>query len=458
MTGGFARHGGGEYGGVPLDDEKQTIRAWFGLAEPFDWRKRSYLGPLLFGIGVLIVGGLFSLAIAAAFKLLGAAVFGGLPQGAGSSFGLTGIIVAMIGAPFVVWRAVVAQKQVDVAEQGQITDRISKAVEGLGAEKTVKDAGEETTEPNLEVRIGAIYALERIAQDSLRDHIQIMEILCAYIRENAPLRETPKNPFEVWKKKTAEERDTDKADMPDWSAMLAWAKSLQKPRTDIQVAIEVIGRRKLGQIKVERNAAVRNSKVGYRLDLRETCLQAADISELEFSHACFEDSQMHGAILSDANMQGAALSGAWLHGAFLTRAVLQGANLDGARLEGAALMDTQLQGAELKGAKLQGALLVTAKMNGANLEMAELDASTVVALASFKGPALKHIDLTESKIEAYQLKNAFGDVSVILRGGHGPDYESWPDHWSKERLDPDDFITRHRAFRRSIGQDPDNPK
>ena len=48
-----------------------------------------------------------------------------------------------------------------------------------------RETRQKTAPPNLEVRIGAIYALERIAQDSLRDHIQIMEILCAYIRENS---------------------------------------------------------------------------------------------------------------------------------------------------------------------------------------------------------------------------------------------------------------------------------
>jgi hypothetical protein len=46
----------------------------------------------------------------------------------------------------------------------------------------------ELTEPNLEVRIGSIYALERIARDSDRDHIQIMEIVCAYVRKNSPVQ------------------------------------------------------------------------------------------------------------------------------------------------------------------------------------------------------------------------------------------------------------------------------
>ena len=128
----------------------------------------------------------------------------------------------MVALPLTLNRLVLSRRQTETAEQGHITDRINKAVEGLGATKLTKTVYEtpryqrkdgkwvrdkkailfplcapdgqeiidreivETSEPNLEVRIGAIYALERIAQDSDRDHVQIMEILCAYIRENAP--------------------------------------------------------------------------------------------------------------------------------------------------------------------------------------------------------------------------------------------------------------------------------
>ena len=63
-------------------------------------------------------------------------------------------------------------------EQGHITDRFTKAIEQLG-----KLDGER---PNIEVRLGAIYALERIAIDSPRDQWTIMEILTAYVRQNAP--------------------------------------------------------------------------------------------------------------------------------------------------------------------------------------------------------------------------------------------------------------------------------
>ena len=110
---------------------------------------------------------------------------------------------ALLAAPFILIKAWVNERTTTAAEQGLITERFTRAVEQLGAEKVVKmetplperDAkgrfqkakeSIERTEPNIEVRLGAIYALERIAQDSERDHIPIMETLCAYVRENAP--------------------------------------------------------------------------------------------------------------------------------------------------------------------------------------------------------------------------------------------------------------------------------
>jgi hypothetical protein len=53
-----------------------------------------------------------------------------------------------------------------LTEQGQITDRYTKAIEQLG-----DDA--------LTIRLGGIYALERIARDSRRDHPTVVEVLSA---------------------------------------------------------------------------------------------------------------------------------------------------------------------------------------------------------------------------------------------------------------------------------------
>lgn len=66
-----------------------------------------------------------------------------------------------------------ALKQSETAFQSLVTERFTKAVEQLGHD-------------NRAVRLGAIYALERIAKDSARDHDTIVETLAAYIREYAP--------------------------------------------------------------------------------------------------------------------------------------------------------------------------------------------------------------------------------------------------------------------------------
>lgn len=238
-----------------------SLRSWLGFSKPFDFSKALGLGT---GVGVLLillVGSLFSLAVLAAFKVLGTSLFGELPNGSGASFGLTGIIVAMIGAPFVIWRTLVAQKQAEVAEHGMITERIMNAVEGLGYEKTIKDKLGERTVPNLEVRIGAIYSLERIAQDSIRDHVRIMEILCVYIRENAPASLSEKCPEKPYARQIIGETPVRK-----------WAQELKKPRVDVQVALDIIGRRTDQQISQERDVRTKTNTIGYRLDIRRTCL------------------------------------------------------------------------------------------------------------------------------------------------------------------------------------------
>src|SRR5262249_28259945 len=79
-------------------------------------------------------------------------------------------IAQIIGGLVVLLGLYATFKNVRVAEEGKLTERFSKAVELLGSEK-------------LDVRLGGIYALERIAQDSQKDHWSVMEILTAFVRE-----------------------------------------------------------------------------------------------------------------------------------------------------------------------------------------------------------------------------------------------------------------------------------
>ena len=86
-----------------------------------------------------------------------------------------------------------------LTERGQVTDRYTKAIEQLGSDK-------------LDVRIGGIYALERIARDSATDHPAAMEVLAAFTREQSreqwppPERQPDVPPGQVVAKENASRR------------------------------------------------------------------------------------------------------------------------------------------------------------------------------------------------------------------------------------------------------------
>ena len=81
----------------------------------------------------------FWLCALAAFAIVCATIWSAFqPSSSGPNLGTGALITGLLGAPFLIWRTVVAQKTVDLQREGHITDRIAKAVEQLGAEKTVK--------------------------------------------------------------------------------------------------------------------------------------------------------------------------------------------------------------------------------------------------------------------------------------------------------------------------------
>jgi len=356
---------------------------------------------------------------------------------------LTTVLGAVIALPLTVNRLLLSRRQTETVEQGHITDRINKAVEGLGAEKTVKvhrknNAGDllfhgkeasngkeldykrpvivELTEPNIEVRIGAIYALERLSQDSERDHIQIMEILCAYIRQNAG-REHVALP----KGKT----------MPkEWQEWRFWAHDGQEyPRLDVDVALKVIERRGAARKRLEKDQDP-PSRLGFeRAPLRKIILSERDLTDANLSNA-----ELQGAYLELAELQGADLRGAQLQGAYLGDAKLQGAMLGFAELQGAMLGGAKLQKANLWHAKLQGADLGCAELQGADLRFTKFDGDTEFTAATLQGAAARFVNFWDIEQIKPHLEEMFGDDSVTLPGGHGPKHESWPKHWPKFEL------------------------
>jgi len=221
-----------------------------------------------------------------------------------------------VGGLLLVAGAIATWRQLHVNREGQVTERFTRAIDQLGSEK-------------LAVRLGGIYALERIAKDSSRDHSAVMEILTAFVRTSVPWKDSAENQH-------SPEGAADEKKHPAFA-------------TDIQAVLTVLGRRVLW--RKERPLHLVHT------DLRET--------DLAFAH-------LEGAHLAGAHLEGADLQGAHLERAGLWDAHLEGADLEGADLEGADLPGAHLAGANLKRAHLAGANLQLVDLRGTYLEGADL--------------------------------------------------------------------------------------
>ena len=205
------------------------------------------------------------------------------------------------------WRNLRAtQLKLDIDRESQLTNRFTAATGQLGAQLN-------NGAPNIEARLGGIYALAAIARDSPRDYWPVMEILTAYVRHNAP-----RGPLEA-----------------EAAARSASHAPAQKPRTDIQAVLGVLGRSTPPEAKALR--------LDQKFDLRRTDLRGA-----EFWDAHLERTDFWGA-----NLEGAQLWGARLDDAKLVKTQLRGANLKGVSFDRADLAEADLTGADLAEAELR---------------------------------------------------------------------------------------------------------
>ena len=451
------------------DDTPVSFLEWLGLTDAPDFGKHRWIGGIVsVALSLLLTLALFA-AVVAQVRSFTAAEAG---------LGTGGLIVALLGAPFLIWSTVLKHQTLRYQKEGHITDRINKAVEQLGAEKTVKRKGVETTVPNIEVRIGAILSLERIAQDSTkhdkgRDHVRVMEILCAYIRENAPASLAKDHDFGEWvplkDDPTDEERAAHLAKRKERfgqhfiaGKVGQWAKTLPDPRADIAIALRVIGRRdaqqRLAEARWGKDARATDKWVfgsscpalpdgdgitsaadlatyladlrawkykinayrGYSLDLRGTCLQRADLSDLCLSGAKLDAARMEGADLHQVRVEGANLERARMEGAMLFEARMEGAFLEKARMEGAMLWKAWMQGADLIEARIEGGYLSGARMEGAFLYDACLEGArlnhTRIPEASLAYARLEGADLNDARLQGAELNSARFDSSTDLTG------------------------------------------
>ncbi len=294
-------------------------------------------------------------------------------------------------------------------------ERYTRAIDQLGHD-------------SVDVRLGGIYSLQRIAQKSGQDLPTVVEVLCAFVREHG---QGPNG-------------DSDDA------------MDRHRQATDVQAALLVIKR-------------VHDADRGSYIDLQEAHIERATLTEGNLAGANLRGAKLTGAILCSANLADASLQSAQLHRADLTpvgllaegkltmarpeRADLIPTDLNGANLSSADLTRSYLIRADLSGAKLGGANLTAANLSLADLTLASLfEANLTDALlvrANLGGAYLRGADLTGANLRKAelagadlssaegltqdQLEHAQGDEATELPPGL-----TRPEHWSPQSSDSAD--------------------
>jgi hypothetical protein len=179
----------------------------------------------------------------------------------------------LAGGGYFTWR------NLRVTQQGQFADRFAKAVEQLGSQ--LADGG-----ANIEMRLGAIYALEQISRDSGTAYYwPVIEVVTAYVRRHRDIphrRPPPPEPVPT-------------------------PPSL---RDDVQAIMTVLARRK----------PPKNWTEPASLDLTGAYLVDADLRDANLARAKLVGARLDRAKLANAELGDATLTNACLRGADLRTA------------------------------------------------------------------------------------------------------------------------------------------
>lgn len=258
--------------------------------------------------------------------------------------------LAVLFGAYATWRQLrVSQDGLRATQEGYVTDRFSRAVDQLGSDK-------------LDVRIGGLHALWRIAEHSARDREAILSILAAYLRTHLPWP-----PAELDSVPSAEAHINDVA-------------PLEVRVADAQVALTGLG------------VLLLHPREQSWLNLGVTDLRRADCDGLWLHEVNFDQSCMEGAGLYHANLTQSSLVSVNLRYADLTTAIVRRARLVRADLRGAKLVRTDLRETDFTEADLREANLRKADASGAVLHRADL------RLADLRGADLSTADLHEARL------------------------------------------------------------
>ena len=307
------------------------------------------------------------------------------------------LFVGAAGLFFAIWRGFIAnsnartaRQQAAIAEQGQITERFSAAVALLG------NKGDAT------VRVGGIYALGRIARESIElDHVAVMQTLVNFICHSpyAAMGEELLRRYKVGMEKyevavevaIANHGNAEGVDLPTTPTV--------QECPDIVAALEVIRDRSGEQRAWEERRDYKPSLSGARLMALN--LRGVDFTGHELSRAKFDWSNLEDAKFVNADCYYSSYMNSNLSRVFFSFADLREADLRGARIFNGRFIGAKIIAADFTEANLSLANFLNADLLGASLCDATLSHTV------FQDADLHGVEFTGAKF-----------FSTILAGAH----------------------------------------
>jgi hypothetical protein len=160
--------------------------------------------------------------------------------------------------------AIASWRQLQISREGQFTERFTRAVDQIGSDQ-------------LSVRLGGIYGLERLANNSGADRAIVGEILAAFVRVKVP--------WAVGTPNGVAQHPTPSVEQVPWMADAA---------ADVQATLAVLGRRMPAANELRLQLS--------RVDLRRAYLSRARLARANIRHANLAGAWMRQIHLDDADL------------------------------------------------------------------------------------------------------------------------------------------------------------